>query len=110
VRNKRLNALAVTSLKRSSSLPEVPAVAEAAPGFEATSWWGIVGPRAMPGAVVESLNREIVKALKAAEMKAFMANLGAEAHGTTAQELGAFIRSELAKWSKVVKESGAKAE
>jgi tripartite-type tricarboxylate transporter receptor subunit TctC len=110
VRNKRLNALAVTSLKRSSSLPEVPAVAEAAPGFEATSWWGIVGPRAMPGAVVESLNREIVRALKAAEMKAFMANLGAEAHGTTAQELGAFIRSELAKWSKVVKESGAKAE
>ena len=110
VRAKRLIALGVTSLKRSPSLPDVPAVAESVPGFEATSWWGIVGPRAMRGSVVESLNRQIVKALTGADMKSFMAGLGAEAHGTTPQQLDAFIRSELAKWSKVVKESGARAE
>ncbi|MGZ8268868.1 MAG: tripartite tricarboxylate transporter substrate binding protein [Burkholderiales bacterium] len=110
VRNKRLVALAVTSLKRSASLPEVPAVAETVPGFEATSWWGIVAPAATPPAIVSTLNREIVKSLGTSDMKTFMENLGAEPRGTTSQEFGAFIRAELTKWAKVVKESGARAE
>ena len=110
VRAKRLNALGVTSLKRSSSLPEVPAVAESVPGFEATSWWAIVAPRATPSPVVDNLNREIVKTLSSPDLKTFMAGLGAEAHATTPQELGNFIRAELTKWSKVVRESGARAE
>jgi tripartite-type tricarboxylate transporter receptor subunit TctC len=110
VRTKRLVALAVTSLKRSPSLPDVPAVAETVPGFEATSWWGIVVPRATSAAVIDTLNREIVKALGTSEMMTFMGGLGAEAHPTTPQEFGGFIRSELTKWSKVVKESGARAE
>jgi tripartite-type tricarboxylate transporter receptor subunit TctC len=110
VRAKRLTAIAVTSLARSPSLPEVPAVAESVPGFEATSWWGIVAPRAVPADVVDALNREIVRALDTPDMKAFMAGLGAEPRGMTPQAFAAFIRAELAKWSKVVKESGARAE
>jgi len=110
VRSKRLVALAVTSLKRQPSLPDTPTVAESAPGFEAISWWGIVAPKATPAAVIDSLNREIVKALNAAEMKAFMSGLGAEPQGNTPQEFAVFIRAELAKWSKVVKESGARVD
>ena len=110
VKSKRLVALAVTSLKRQPVLPDTPTVAELAPGFEATSWWGIVAPRATPAPIVESLNREIVNALALPETKSFMNGLGAEPHGTTPQQFAAFIRTELEKWSKVVKESGAKAE
>jgi tripartite-type tricarboxylate transporter receptor subunit TctC len=110
VRSKRLVPIAVTSLTRAASLPEVPALAETVAGFEATSWWGIVAPRATPAAIVDALNREIVRALAAADMKAFMGGLGAEPRGTTPQEFAAFIRSEIDKWSKVVKESGARAE
>ena len=110
VRTKRLVAIAVTSLKRSPSLPDVPAVAESVPGFEATSWWGIVAPRATPASTVETLNREIVKALGTADLRKFMESLGAEPRPTTPPEFAAFIGSELKKWSKVVKESGARAE
>ena len=110
VRNKRLVALGVTSLKRSPSLPDVPAIAETVPGFEALSWWGIVAPAKTPTAIVSKLNDQIVKSLASEDMKSFMANLGAEAHGTTPMEFAAFIRSEGTKWAKVVKESGAKAE
>jgi tripartite-type tricarboxylate transporter receptor subunit TctC len=110
VKSKRLSAIAVTSLVRSPSLPDVPAVAETVPGFEATSWWGIVSTRGTPAPIIDALNAQIVKSLASAEMKTFMSGLGAEAHGTTPQEFGAFIKSELAKWSKVVKESGAKAD
>ena len=110
VRSKRLSAIAVTSLKRSPSLPDVPAVAESVPGFEAISWWGIVAPRATPPAIVDALNHEIVKVLGTADMKSFMNGLGAEPYSSTPQQFAAFIRSELTKWSKVVKESGAKAD
>jgi tripartite-type tricarboxylate transporter receptor subunit TctC len=110
VRAKRLIPIAVTSLARASALADVPTIAETVPGFEATSWWGIVAPRATPAAIVDSLNREIVKILAASDMKTFMAGLGADARGTTPREFDGFIRSELAKWSKVVKESGARAE
>jgi tripartite-type tricarboxylate transporter receptor subunit TctC len=110
VRSKRLVPIAVTSLTRLASLPDVPTVAETVSGFEATSWWGIVVPRATPAAIVDSLNREIVKVLGSSDMKTFMAGLGADARGTTPREFDSFIRSELAKWSKVVKESGARAE
>ena len=110
VRTKRLVPLAVTSLTRSASLPDVPTVAETVPGFEAISWWGIVVPRATPADIIGVLNREIVKNLNSADMKSFMAGLGAEPHGMTPQEFEAFIVSENRKWSKVVKESGARAE
>ena len=110
VRNKRLVPLAVTSLKRSASLPDLPTIAETVPGFEAISWWGIVAPAATPPAIVNTLNAEIVKTLASAEMKTFMENLGAEPRPTTPEAFGTFIRTESTKWAKVVKESGARAE
>ena len=110
VRSKRLVPVAVTSLKRASALPDVPAVAETAPGFEATSWWGVVATRGTPPDVVDALNREIVKGLGAPDMKTFFAGVGAEPRGMTPQEFSAFIKSELAKWRKVVRESGARAD
>jgi tripartite-type tricarboxylate transporter receptor subunit TctC len=110
VRSKRLVPLAVTSLKRASALPDVPSVAETAPGFEATSWWGVVATGATPRDVVDALNREIVKGLGAPDMKTFFGGVGAEPRPTTPQEFSAFIKSELAKWGKVVRESGARAD
>jgi tripartite-type tricarboxylate transporter receptor subunit TctC len=70
----------------------------------------VVTTRGAPQDRVDALNREIVKALASADMKSFMATLGAEPRATTPQEFGAFIRAELTKWSKVVKESGARAD
>jgi tripartite-type tricarboxylate transporter receptor subunit TctC len=110
VRSKRLVALAVTSLQRQAALPETPAVAEIAPGFEALSWWGIVGPRAMPDGVVKSLSAEINKALALPDVRNFMSGLGADAQGMSPKAFDEFIRAELKKWARVVKESGAKAE
>ena len=110
VRAKRLVPLAVTSLTRSASLPEAPAVSETAPGFEANSWWGVVATAGTPASIVDTLNREIVKALETAEMKSFMAGLGAEPARTMPDAFAAFMRAELTKWAKVVKESGARAD
>jgi len=100
----------VTTLKRSPALPDVPAIAETARGFEAISWWGIVSTRGTPPEVVNALNREIVKGINSPDMKTFFANMGIEPAGTSSQEFTAFIKSELVKWAKVVKESGARAD
>ena len=110
VRGKRLNAIAVTSLKRSAALPEVPAVAETSAGFEATSWWGIVATKGTPADVVTALNREIAKGLAAPDMQTFFTSAGVEPASTTPQAFAAFIQSELAKWAKVVRDSGARAD
>ena len=108
LRAKRLVALAVTSLTRSTALPELPTLAETVPGFEAISWWGIVVPAATPAAIINTLNQEIVKGLNAPDMKSFMNGLGAEPRPMTPQEFAAFIRTEHTKWARVVKESGAR--
>ena len=110
VRAKRLNAIAVTTLKRSPALPDVPAIAETARGFEAISWWGIVSTRGTPPEVVNALNREIVKGINSPDMKTFFSNMGIEPAGTSPKEFAAFIKAELVKWAKVVKESGARAD
>jgi tripartite-type tricarboxylate transporter receptor subunit TctC len=110
VRNGKLKALAVTSLKRSSSLPNVPTVAETLPGFSATSWWGIAGPAKMPANVVNILNAEMVKALNTASMKEQMDRQGVETFPGTPAEFAALIQTERTKWAKVVKDSGATAE
>ncbi|HET7158232.1 MAG TPA: tripartite tricarboxylate transporter substrate binding protein [Burkholderiales bacterium] len=110
VRAKRLTPIAVSSLTRSSALPDLPAVAEMAPGFEAMSWWGIATTHGSPVAHINALNDTIVKALHSSDMKTFMENLGADPRPTTPREFDAFIKSELTKWAKVVKESGARAD
>jgi len=110
VQSGRLVGLAVTSLKRSPALPDMPAVAESIPGFEATSWWGIVSAAGTPRPVIDKLNRDILRALDTPDMKQFFARLGAEPAHTSPGEFGAFMKTELVKWGKVVKESGARAD
>ena len=111
VRDGRLRALAVTSLRRSPAAPDLPTVDEAAlPGFEANTWHGVVLPAGAPTAIVSKLNREIVAILHLPDVVERLAGQGAETLGSTPEEFGAYIRSETAKWAKVVRESGAKAE
>lgn len=101
-----LRALAVTTPKRASSLPDVPTLAEAgAPGFEFTSWWGVFGPAGMPPAVVQKLNQEFAKALQKPDVKARLASFSAEPVGNSPAEFAAIVKSEVAKFDKVVKDA-----
>jgi len=81
-----------------------------APGFSATSWWGIVAPAHTPAPIVAAINREIVRALSTASMKEQLDRQGVEARSNSPAEFKAFMQSELVKWAKVVKDSGATAE
>ena len=110
VRDGRLRALGVASLKRSALLPDTPTLAETVPGFEAAAWQGIVVPAATPADIVQRLNAEVNKALQNSEVKAKLAAQGADILGGTSAEYAAYIRSEMPRWSKAVKDSGAKAE
>ncbi|MDM0069822.1 tripartite tricarboxylate transporter substrate binding protein [Variovorax sp. J31P207] len=108
VKGGKLRALAVTTAKRSPALPDVPTIAEAGvPGYEATSWFGLLAPAGTPAPVVAKLNASILKALADPEVKKKLAEQGAEPHGEKPEQFAAFIESETLKWGKVVKESGA---
>ena len=103
--------LAITSAQRLAVVPEVPTIAEAGvPGYEATSWQGVVVPAATPRAIVNRLYGEITKALQTREVKERLAAEGSTPGGIAPEEFGAHIKSEIAKWAKVVKASGAKAD
>jgi tripartite-type tricarboxylate transporter receptor subunit TctC len=107
----RLRALAVTTAQRSPSLPDLPTIAEAGvPGFESITWHGVVVPSATPPATVERLNRAINSALREKDLVERLNGLGAEIAGGTPQDFAAYIQREIPKWTKVVKDSGAKAE
>ena len=110
IKTNRLKAIAVTSLKRSPVLPNVPAIAETVPGFSATSWWGIVAPARTPNGIVAALSEEIARALDTASMKEQLDRQGVEPRSSTPGEFQAFMQSELVKWAKVVKDSGASAD
>lgn len=105
----RVRALAVTSAKRTPALPDVPTVAEAGvPGYEATTWTGIVGPVGLPKPIVARLNAELVKAVASPTFREKAAAIGSEPVSSTPEQFGAFIRSEYAKWGEVIRRSGAK--
>ena len=111
VRSGRLRPLAVTTARRSPELPDVPTVAEAGvPGYEATSWFGMFAPASTPAPVVAKLNGALVKVLADPEVKKKLAEQGAEAYSEKPEQFAEFIRKETAKWSKVVKDSGASAD
>ena len=105
----KLRALAVTSAARTPALPDVPTVAESGvPGFEASSWFGVLAPAGTPRPIIDRLNAEVAKWLATPEAKERMVSLGANAMGGSPEDFAAHIRAETAKWAKVVKESGAK--
>jgi tripartite-type tricarboxylate transporter receptor subunit TctC len=106
----RLRALAVTTTTRSRLLPDVPAVAEFVPGYEASSWYGVGVPKKTPTEIVEKLNREINAAIADPKLKARLADLGAEPMSMTPAEFEKFIAVETEKWGKVVKLAGIKVE
>ena len=111
VRAGRLRALAVTSKSRSAAVPEIPTVAESGfPDFEASSWFGLLGPADLPREIVSKLQGEVVRALKIPEIRDKLIAQGADPIGSSPEEFAAYIRGETAKWSKVVKSSGARAD
>ena len=111
-RDNRLRPLAVAMPRRLAVLPEVPTLEEAAslPGFEMSAWQGIVVPAATPRDVVARLNAEVNRAVQNPDLRQRLAAGGSEALGGTSEHYAAYIRSELARWTRVVKEAGAKAD
>jgi tripartite-type tricarboxylate transporter receptor subunit TctC len=112
VKDNRLRALAIAIPRRSALLPDVPTLAEAAnlPGFEMSAWQGLLVPAATPQEVVSRLNAEINKAVQNPDLRARLAAGGSEPLGGTSAQYAAYIKSELARWAQVIKDSGAKAE
>lgn len=107
----RLKAFAVTGAQRSPSIPELPTMAEAAlPGYAAAAWFGIVGPAGIPQPIVTVLNNTALAALNTQEVKDRLFASGVEVRTSTADEFARLIESEMRKWAKVVKDSGAKVD
>ena len=107
----KLRAIAVTSLKRAAALPDVPTISESGlPGFEASSWFGVLAPAGTPAPVVAKINADVNKWLQSPEARDQLLVQGANAAGGTPEQFAAHIRAETEKWAKVVKASGAKAD
>ena len=106
VETGKLNALGVSTAKRLASLPKVPAIAETVPGYEVINWWGVLAPANTPGAIITKLNGGMVNMLRDADVQETLAREGIDRAGSTAAEFSAYIRSEIAKWTKVAKETG----
>jgi len=109
IQGGKVRGLAVTSAARSPALPDVPTVAESGfPGFEANGWLGILVPNGTPPDVIAKLNSEIGKVMQSAEMKKQLLAQGVEARATTPEQFGALIKSETAKWGKIIQDAGIK--
>jgi tripartite-type tricarboxylate transporter receptor subunit TctC len=107
----KLRALAVSSAERAPVAPDVPTIAEAAlPGYEAIAWNGLFAPAGTPRAIIDQLNAEVVRALQSEKVKEQLASLGATTRPTMPNEFSTYVRDEVSKWAKVVKESGATVE
>jgi tripartite-type tricarboxylate transporter receptor subunit TctC len=110
VRAGKLRAIAVTTPKRLAALPEVPAVAEALPGFEVVGWYGVLGPANLPKPIVERLHAELVKILNQPDVHKRIVDDGSEPVGSSPEEFKRFLDADLVKWTRVVRASGAKLE
>jgi tripartite-type tricarboxylate transporter receptor subunit TctC len=111
VREGKMRALAVTSSGRTSAAPDLPTIAESGyPGFEVTVWQGLMAPAKVPGTTIKILNAETLKALASPELRAKFADAGVEGTGSSPDAFAAMIRSEILKWSKVIKEAGIRPE
>jgi tripartite-type tricarboxylate transporter receptor subunit TctC len=104
VRSNKLRALAIGDLKRSAAFPEIPTVTESGiPKFQATAWTGLLAPANTPAAIINRLNREVVKIVLSPDFKEWITQSGADPVGSTPEEFLAFIKSEITKWSGIAK-------
>jgi tripartite-type tricarboxylate transporter receptor subunit TctC len=111
VKSGRLRALAVSGAHRSPAMPDVPTMIEAGVrGYESNTWYGVLAPRTTPRPIVLTLNREIVAIIRLPELKDRLLAEGADPVGSSPEQFGEFIKSEIAKWSKVIRAAGIKAE
>ena len=111
IKSGKMRAIAVTSLKRTDDLAQVPTIAESGyKDFEAVTWFGIVGPAKLPKEVVAKFGADINKALKDPELQKKLGDQGADVAGSTPEQFGKLIRDDIARWGKIVKESGAKVD
>ena len=106
----KIRAIAQTTAKRSPAAPDVPTVAESLPGFEATTWFAMFAPPNTPKPIIDKLNAEVVRVFKLPDVAERLKTLGLDPVLSTPDELSKYQASEIVKWTKVVKESGAKAE
>jgi len=112
IKSGKVRALAVTSSRRASAMPEVPTVAEAAqlPGYEASTWQGLLFPRATPIAIVARVNKEVASVLAEPPIRSRLSDFGYEPVASSSAQFAAFIKAEIAKWAKVIKSAGIKLE
>jgi len=111
LKSGRIKGIAVTTAKRSALLPDLPTISEAGlAGFDANNWYGLVVPAKTPRAIIDQLNAEVTRVLNMPDVKTTLFNQGLDPAPGTPEQFGAYIRSERAKWAKVIKESGAKPE
>jgi tripartite-type tricarboxylate transporter receptor subunit TctC len=111
IKSGKMRALAVTSLKRVDDLPDVPTISESGyKGFDAVTWFGVLGPANLPKEVTAKLNADINRALKDPALAKKLGDQGADVQGSTPEQFGKLIRDDIARWGKIVKESGAKVE
>lgn len=109
VKAGRVRAIAVTSAQRSAAMPDVPTVAESGvPGFETEAWFGLVGPAGMPGDLVEKIRHSFAKALEQPQVKEALSSQGLTLIAGPPGEFGSFMKNELSRWGKVIKESGVR--
>jgi tripartite-type tricarboxylate transporter receptor subunit TctC len=110
VKDGRLRALGVATRTRSALAPEVPPIAETVPGFEIRPWWGVSGPAGMPADVVDKLYNATTAILKDPDTRQRFTALGLEISLMTVREFNDFLGAEIVKWTKIVKDSGAKVD
>ncbi|RPI45707.1 MAG: tripartite tricarboxylate transporter substrate binding protein [Betaproteobacteria bacterium] len=108
IKQGKLRGLAVTSRQRIKVLPELPPVADTVPGYEASSWYAVMAPAATPRAVIDKLNRESIAVIQSPEINAKLTSQGVEPEALSPEQLGEKIRTETARWGKVVKAAGVK--
>lgn len=107
LKSGRLRAIAVSSAARFPALPDLPTFAESGlPGYEATTWFGLMGPAALPATIVNKVNADVVKILASAEMRERLINMGQDAGGNSPEWFGKYIRAEVAKYAQLIKSAG----
>ena len=106
IKSGRLRGLGVTTLKRSPALPDVAAIAETLPGYEATQWFGIIAPAGTPRPIIERLNKELVRVLRSPEIGPRLSADGLDVVAGTPEELSTYLKANIEKWAKVVKAAG----